>query len=360
MYVVEQSLTFPFLSPAEFAAALEGSIQKDRWPPILLAIETTGLAKDESFIFLIGAARFSPEGYQLSQWFAETPGQEKEILTAFLSWLAGKGGTLVHFNGNAFALSFLRHRCALYGLEPSFDACASLDLYRSAASLKDVLRLSHLRQTELEAFFGCQTRTGIKARACPALYQKYVGAAALAAVKTASMTEQNQENDDTHAAEKMREALCFHNLENLRGISELSCLLAYFRFRDGGYEILRVTPQQEEVVFTLSPLLPFPVPFTVKGRDCRLEGAGDTATLCCTFSTGQRLRLYHQDFASYDYLPGEDQAVPRVLSQYLDRSLKKPATLYTCYTWFTCGKAFFENPGQQRRFLDALLKVLIS
>ena len=337
MYSAEQFLTSPFLPVSDLALAL-GSSQKDRWPPIFLSIETTGLVKEQSMIFLIGAVRPYEDSYLLSQWFAETPQEEKDILQAFLNWLPKEQAALVHFNGEAFALSFLRECCTRYALEHSFDALPSLDLYRKAKSLKSLLSLPRLRQVELEAFFDCHPRNGIKARTCPALYQQYVG---------------------SHS-EEIRSRLLYHNLENLIGITDLTCILTYDQFTDGGYDLVscQADPGSSEILFHLSLHAPLPKALSVAGKDCRLEASGRKVTAACILSPGRQLRLYHQDYRSYDYLPLEDKAVPRSLSGYLDRSLKKPAVPETCYTWFTCTDAFLQNPGGQKRFLSALLPIL--
>ena len=43
--------------------------------------------------------------------------------------------------------------------------------------------------------------------------------------------------------------------------------------------------------------------------------------------------------------------MPRQLSQYMDKSLRIPATPETCYTWFPCSEAFLNNPEKQAQYL---------
>ena len=338
MYTIEQSLTAPFPATEALFSTLASVIRKDQWPPLFLSIETTGLVKEQSYVFLIGAAKPVEDSVFLIQWFAETPSEEKEILQAFLSFLKTNSGTLIHFNGTAFALSFLEERCTFNDLQPSFDAYGSLDLYREAKSLKKLLTLPGLRQAELEAALGFAPRLGIKARSCPVLYQRYVG---------------------LHT-EEIRSQLLFHNYESLIGLSRLTSLLTYRQLKESLYEITGCTRSgADRIFFCLTLAAPLPKPFTLSFMDCVLEAGEKTAALTCTLSPEGKLRLYHRDYRSYDYLPLEDQAIPRSLSAYLDRSLRQPATPQTCYTWFSCSETFLNSPDLQRRYLDALLQVLL-
>ena len=52
---------------------------------LFLDIETTGFLTGSSSIYLIGCAYYEDGNWKLRQWFAQTPDEESEILSAFLA-----------------------------------------------------------------------------------------------------------------------------------------------------------------------------------------------------------------------------------------------------------------------------------
>ena len=82
---------------------------------LFLDIETTGLSSKTASIYLIGACYYSENFWNGIQWFAETPEEEADIITAFFSF-ASDFSTLIHFNGNQFDLPFILGRCEILNL----------------------------------------------------------------------------------------------------------------------------------------------------------------------------------------------------------------------------------------------------
>ena len=72
---------------------------------LFLDIETTGFLTGSSSIYLIGCAYYEDGNWKLRQWFAQTPDEESEILSAFLAF-AEPYSYLIHYNGNTFDLPF--------------------------------------------------------------------------------------------------------------------------------------------------------------------------------------------------------------------------------------------------------------
>ena len=44
-------------------------------------------------------------------------------------------------------------------------------------------------------------------------------------------------------------------------------------------------------------------------------------------------------------------AVPKSISKFMEKGLKKSATRETCYTWFPCTEEFLENEEKQKQYL---------
>ena len=51
---------------------------------LFLDIETTGISREKSAVYLIGCICMQPEGWQLTQWFDDTGTDEKMLLSSFL------------------------------------------------------------------------------------------------------------------------------------------------------------------------------------------------------------------------------------------------------------------------------------
>ena len=73
-----------------------------------------------------------------------------------------------------------------------------------------------------------------------------------------------------------------------------------------------------------------------------------------------RLRQYYADYKDYAYLPDEDYAVPKSISRFLGKDVKRPATRDTCYTWFPCTEDFLKDPQKLTTYLKSALRYSLS
>lgn len=63
--------------------------QKYNFSPVFYDIETTGLSRNSTFLYLIGAAAIEDETWYLYQWMAENAGEEETILRIFFTISSG-------------------------------------------------------------------------------------------------------------------------------------------------------------------------------------------------------------------------------------------------------------------------------
>ncbi len=73
-------------------------------------IETTGFSGDTSQLYLIGCTYHDGFGWKLIQWFADSRESERELLTAFFTFME-RFKILVHFNGDGFDIPYLLKCC---------------------------------------------------------------------------------------------------------------------------------------------------------------------------------------------------------------------------------------------------------
>jgi len=100
-----------------------------------LDAETTGLARGTgTYGFLLGAARYDGDTFQVRQFFLHDPTEEPAQLAALESYLSSCTA-LVTFNGKTFDLPLLRTRYIVNGLDFLFADLPHLDLLSLARRL---------------------------------------------------------------------------------------------------------------------------------------------------------------------------------------------------------------------------------
>jgi uncharacterized protein YprB with RNaseH-like and TPR domain len=100
-----------------------------------LDAETTGLARGAgTYAFMVGAARYDGDSFQLAQFFLCDPAEEAAQLAALWSFLE-PCQVLVTFNGKTFDLPILRARCVANGQPFPLENLPHLDLLPLARRL---------------------------------------------------------------------------------------------------------------------------------------------------------------------------------------------------------------------------------
>ncbi|MDD7593230.1 MAG: ribonuclease H-like domain-containing protein [Peptoniphilaceae bacterium] len=110
---------------------------------LILDIETTGLSREHSHVFLIGTQSAS----ELVQWMSDTDDEEGALLEAALPTLSDR--RVVTFNGDGFDLPFLSARALGHGLAlPPYE---SVDLYAFLRAHRAFFRYPDLKLQTIEA-----------------------------------------------------------------------------------------------------------------------------------------------------------------------------------------------------------------
>lgn len=321
--------TVKFLSNAE--------LKLSEFSPIFYDIETTGLSRYSTFVYLIGAVRHEQNLWILTQWLAESPEEESLIIEEFTRYIQGATCT-IQYNGNRFDQPYLEERCRRNGLPSPFGELPSIDLYQSLRSCQTLFKLSRMKQLDLENLFPSIHRIHCDGGQCIRLYRSYI------------------KKEDPSALE----TVLGHNQEDLCGLGSVYTLLSYKFLYLGEYEPSAVRMHgQEELVITLALKHPVPVPVSCVTEEFYLTVNDSEAKLLLHLRDG-KLRQYYPNYKDYEYLPGEDQAIPKSLSRYVDKSLRTAATPQTCYTWFCCDESFLNSRQKQMQYLTHSLPCLLK
>ena len=326
---------FPALDTVKILSSVE--MELSEFSPIFYDIETTGLSRYSTFVYLIGAIRWEDDQWVLTQWLGESSEEESLIICEFTRYLRGATCT-IQYNGNRFDQPYLEERCQRNNLPSPFDNLPSIDVYQSLKSCQTLFKLSRMKQPDLENLFPSMHRVHCDGGQCIRLYRSYMKKKDPAALET----------------------VLGHNQEDLCGLGSVYTLLSYKFLYLGEYEPSTVRIHgQEELVITLTLKYPVPVPVSCVTEEFYFTVSDSEARLLLHLRDG-KLRQYYPNYKDYEYLPGEDQAIPKSLSRYMDRSLRTPATPQTCYTWFCCDESFLTSRQKQMQYLTHSLPCLLN
>ena len=327
------SVDFPSFDIIEKMGEITGF--KDNSEPVFYDIETTGLSQKSCSIYIIGAIAREGSGWVLCQWMAEDLSEESKIIHAFFDFIQNCT-SLIQYNGSRFDQPFLEARAGQYNIASPFLRLRSLDLYKELKVCRSLLGLSGMKQPDLENFLHRPTRRFCDGGKCIQLYKAYL----------------HSKGSD------LAGILLGHNREDLIGLGNITSMLGY-RALYGGIYTLSASEKGESYSALLSLPTPLPVPVSVETDFFSLEASENKARITVPVANG-KLKQYYADYKNYDYIPEEDTAIPRAISQYMDKNLKKPAVPETCYTWFPCGDDFMKDNSRQLQYLRHTLPCMLS
>ncbi|MDD7220037.1 MAG: ribonuclease H-like domain-containing protein [Blautia sp.] len=312
------------------------SSQKYNFSPVFYDIETTGLSRNSTFLYMIGTV--APEGNQwyFFQWMAESREEEGTILRIFSQFLNAHT-CLISYNGERFDQPYLESRYDDYRLPSPFNNISSLDLYLELKPLKNLLKLTSMKQPSLEKFLNLPKRSFPDGGECVSLYKKFLI------------------TGDSHLAD----ILMGHNQEDVYGLGRILTMQSYLCLLNSRYESTSAVYDDGNVIFTLQ--LPCSLPENFSNGTCEFYIKGQEKEVrLLVKAKNRRLKRYYENFKDYYYLPEEDTIIPRALGSGISKQYRKAATKKTCYTWFSCSEQFLQDKNMQMEYLKHALPVLIE
>lgn len=312
----------------------EGKIED--FCPVFYDIETTGLSRYSTFLYLIGAVKYEAGEWHLCQWMAEKEEEEPLLLTSFSDFLKGCSHT-IQYNGDRFDQPYLEARYKVRNFSSPFPGLSSIDLYKKLKPLSFLLKLARTKQKDLEEFLEPENRAYCDGKECIRIYRSYL------------------HKKETDAVQ----ILMGHNEEDLMGLGRLIPMLGYLCLYQGNYRLKSFSWEEGRILTILS--LPYSLPKVISNgnEEFYLTAQNKEARLSISAKNG-RLRLYYENYKDYSYLPSEDTAISKSLSRFMDKKLYVPATPDTCYTWFSCSEEFLSDSSRQEQYIRRVLPHLLS
>lgn len=311
-------------------------IFSEHFAPVFYDIETTGLSRNSTFLYLIGAVAYEEKNWQMYQWMIKDEAEEHKLLKIFSEFLQ-KFSCTIQYNGDSFDQPYLEARYQVHELPSPFENMPSLDLYRELKPLKGLLKLSRMNQPSMEAFLNISERNYCDGGTCIRLYKQFASG----------------------KKPEAGEIVMGHNEEDLLGLGKIFFMLSYLALFEEDYEALDCEIQDDQLVFTMEIPYILPVEFSNHSEEFYIIGQKNRIRLLVKPKNG-RLKQYYSNYKDYDYIPSEDTAIPKTLSACMDKKLRRPAKKETCYTWFPVTEDFLQNPLKQKTYLRHCLPYYLS
>ena len=268
---------------------------------LFLDIETTGISRSASSVYLIGCIYLQPEGWQMTQWFDDTGLDEKMILSSFLVF-CGKYRYIINYNGNRFDLPFLRARMEFHGLisdAASFLSMESVDLYAYAAPYRHLLGLPDYKQQTMEACLGTGRTENADGKEMIDTYKKYL-----------------------LLPSKLLPLSAFANMEEMQ-VTVTKAQANYYTDHEG--------KQAEELLVRFRMDFSLPARIYAGADHCYLKIEGDSGVLKIPLYS-EEMKYFYANYKDYYYLPAEDMAIHKYIASYVDPNRRIQARPETCYT----------------------------
>lgn len=298
-------------------------------------IETTGFVADKSFLYLIGCCYYQNNHWCLIQWFAETPLEEKDVLTAFIQFVADYE-VCIHYNGTTFDIPYVTRKCKILELDFSFQNLLSIDLYKTATSLKSLLHMDSCTQKSVERILLRDREDTFSGGELIQVYANFVGLAKLEYMQKGNRSitaayEKESTAPPKETASELLHLLLLHNEEDLTGLQYITSLFSYQKLLDGCYAVSSIALTEDNCIcFTLALQSPVPVSFRVLEYGIELVGNDSACTLRIPLFEGT-LKYYIENYKDYYYLPYEDTVVHKSIAASMDKDYRTRATRDNCY-----------------------------
>ncbi|MBR3245544.1 MAG: ribonuclease H-like domain-containing protein [Parasporobacterium sp.] len=272
-------------------------------------IETTGLRRETTQVYLIGCAYMREEQWWIRQYLAESALDEQEIMEAFCEF-AKDFKTLIHFNGDGFDIPYLAYKAEYYNFDLDFEQFQSIDMYKLAKPLKKILGLESLKQKSIECFLGiCREDTYGGGALIPVYYEF--------------------ERSADPEAERL---LLLHNFDDVKGMLSLTEILNYVQLADGEFTFERLETAKGFAIFEYRLKNALSSGFERESRNGEAVISAENSLLQISVRIFEGVaKLPLEDVENYYYLPEEDRVIHKDVGQFVDRAHRKKATKKNCF-----------------------------
>ena len=192
-----------------------------------------------------------------------------------------------------------------------------MDVYRKFNPFRGLFKLPDCKQSTLEKACGLFREDPFNGGELINVYKEYV----------------------KHPDEEALRVLLLHNLEDIKGLLHILPILAVHdllhcpvhvkKVHAGNYtDHTGATKAELLMELELPVTLPFPV--TTMFKQCYCKADGSQATIKIPIYT-EEMKYFYPDYKEYYYLPDEDRAIHKSVSNFVSKESRVPAIASNCY-----------------------------
>lgn len=281
-------------------------------------IETTGLNKQTTSLYLIGCGYYEDNFLHTRFYFADSPEEELDILNGFFSFVSSYKH-VVHFNGTKFDLPYLEYKSQKYNITNPLNEINSIDIYKMIKPLRYLLFRESMRQKCVEDFMGIEREDMYNGGELIDVYKRYL----------------INKSDDDFAL------LMLHNREDVLGMHKLFPIFNYLKLGESDvsficsilndYKDINGNPKKELILrYGLSANLPKSFSLPNKGLYFKFNAENNEMIVRMPLATGT-MNHYYDNYKDYVYLLDEKRIVHKSIASSIDKSRKTNAKKDSCY-----------------------------
>lgn len=281
-------------------------------------IETTGLNKTTTFMYLIGCGYYKNNMLNSVFFFGENEKDEYKILESFFEF-AKNFNTIIHFNGTKFDLPYIEYKTKKYNIDNILNEKNSFDLYREIKPLRYIIFRENMRQKTVEDFLSIKRNDKYNGGELIPIYFNY-------------MSYNNEEDFDK---------LMTHNREDVIGMHKIFPIINYLKIRSMSINYIDMAinsyvdinqSQKKEIIITYDINISLPVSFSLFNNDIFYKFETNNNKLIIRVPIiNAELNHYYENYNDYYYLIEEKACVHKSIADCIDKSLKVKAKKENCY-----------------------------
>lgn len=273
-------------------------------------IETTGFSAAHSKVYLIGCLYYDSEEnlFRTIQWFMDKDNEEDKLISAFFDF-SRDYTHIIHFNGDGFDIPYITSKCSYFKLFNGFSTLKSIDIYRAALVIKNVLKLQNLKQKTIEDFLNVHREDKYSGGELIKVYEDYL------------------KNKDNEALA----LLVLHNLDDIKGLLNLLTIFNYTEIFKGSYNIKSILTEKNEAIIEAELFYSLPSRISASFNTFYMTAYGNTLKIKVNIYTDE-LKFFYPNYSDYYFLPEEDCSIHKSVAFYVDKNFRTQAKAANCYS----------------------------
>ena len=293
-------------------------------------IETTGLSKETTNIYLIGCGYYINDSLHVKLIFGDNTLEEYSVIKEFFQF-ASSFSYLIHFNGSKFDLPYLAYKSTKLSLNNPLSNMTSIDIYNMCKPLRYLLFPDSMRQKKIEEFMHICRKDMYDGGQLIEVYKKY----------------------ESNHSSVLLEMLLMHNREDVIGMhkiipilhysSLLTDKLHYIDMQDNKYKDY-FGRECHEVLIRFHTEASFPYSFTSKTNTMYMKADASTGELTFRLPIYEgTFKHYFTNYRDYWYLPEEEICIHKDMADSVDKHSRIKATKETASV--TVSGTFLNQPS---------------